>query len=344
MATQSVILLVHGMGSHPKGEIIKEYKKALGDRAISFGMQDTNFIKNVDIKEFNYSEYFDLIRQQFAENAEARSKGFKFLNGKGFEETLLKQLTTFESNFSKDEFFYTHWLDVILYGTMYFGEKVRLDFISAFEKIRKIYSHENIHIVCHSLGTAVVHDALAKYYRTDSNPFDAVPDLKTGNFNIASLWAFANVSRMVNLLNGLSDPNHSTVVTGSDGCANNFINIRHAYDPFTWFKTYDRRMSDKVTYINKVIRNVNTHDFYEYITEPSVSDTLLRFIYGVNISDRNYEEGIELYKKDALGAEVKEMKTLIDAAVSDTSISTIKQAVKKFKAIQNKIDVLKSQI
>ena len=103
-------------------------------------------------------------------------------------------------------------------------------------------------------------------------------------------------------------------------------------------------MSDKVTYINKVIRNVNTHDFYEYITEPSVSDTLLRFIYGVNISDRNYEEGIELYKKDALGAEVKEMKTLIDAAVSDTSISTIKQAVKKFKAIQNKIDVLKSQI
>ncbi len=344
MASASVILLVHGMGTHPKGEITKEYKKALADRATSFGITDTGFIKSVDIKEFNYSEYFDLIRMQFAQNAEARSKGFRFLTGKGFEETLLKQLTTFESNFGKDEFFYTHWLDVILYGTMYFSARVRLDFISAFEKLRKTYGHQNIHVICHSLGTSVVHDALAKYYRTDSDPFDDIPDLKTGNFNIASLWTFANVSRMVNLLNGLEDPNHSSVVTGSNGCTNNFINIRHAYDPFTWFKTYDRRMNDKITYINKVIRKVNTHDFYEYITEPSVSDTLLRFIYGVNVSDSNYEQGVTLYKKDAISVEVKELKTMIDAAISNTSISTIEQAMKKFKAIQSKIETLKKQI
>ena len=337
---KQLVILVHGMGTYPKGNMLKEFRKALADRATGFGISDQAFLDKVDYQEFNYSEYFDVIRKQFAENAQARRKGFAYLTGSGFEEKLLSQLTSFESNFGKDEFFYTHWLDVILYSTMYFGEKVRLDFINYFEKLRRKYGHQNVHIMCHSLGTAVVHDALAKYYRTDSNPFDDIPDLRTGNFNIASLWTFANVSRMVNLLNGLTDPMHSTVVTGNNGCTGNFVNIRHQYDPFTWFKTYDREMDDCETLENKVFKKVNTHDFYEYVTEPTVARAILNFIYEKTVTKAQFEKGMTDYKSGSLNREVKELKDLVDAAAKDTSISSVKAAVAQFKMIRKKIDEL----
>lgn len=343
MAKQAVIL-VHGMGTHPNGNITRDFKKALTDRAASFGVTDPGFINNVDYKEFNYSDYFDTIRLQFAQNAQARQKGFKYLVGKGFEEKLLTQLTSFEAKFGKDEFFYTHWLDVILYSTMYFGEKIRIDFIRELEKLRKKYNHKNMHIVCHSLGTALVHDALAKYYREDSDPFDNIPDLKTGNFNMASLWTFANVSRMVNLLNGLENPNSSTVVTGNNGCTNNFINVRHKYDPFTWYKTYDRRMNDKLTLTNSVIRKVNTHDFYEYVTEPNVSRSLLGFLYDVDVTDSQFNDGVAEYKKDSLNDKVKTLKAKIDAARATAADDTIKKAIEKFNSIQKKIDALRKSL
>lgn len=342
MAKQ-LIILVHGMGTHPKGNMTKEFKKALTDAAGRFGVNDNAFLNKVDYQEFNYSVYFDAIRRQFVENAQARKKGFGYLAGQGFEVKLLQQLNQFESNLGKDEFFYTHWLDVILYSTMYFGEKVRIDFITLFEKLRKKYNHKNIHIVCTSLGTAVTHDALAKYYRNDSDPFDDIPDLKTGNFNIASLWTIANVSRLINLLNNLDDPGHSTVATGDSGCTRNFINVRHKYDPFTWFKKYDRAMSHKETFTNTVVRKPNTHDFYEYVTEPAVSRAMLSYFYGINVSDSKYKDGVNEHKKNTLSTEITTLKKLIDEARSNPSISSIKAAIEKFKKIQAEIERLIDQ-
>lgn len=332
MARQLVVL-VHGMGTHPKGNMLKEFKRAVGDGAEPFGLPDKSFIDDVDYEEFNYSEYFDAIRKQFADNAEARIKGFGYLAGMGFEESLLKQLTSFEANFGKDTFFYTHWLDVILYSTMYFGEKIRIDFISLMEKLRLTYDHKNIHIISHSLGTAVVHDALAKYYRKDSNPFDDIPDLATGNFNLASLWTFANVSRMVNLLNGLTDPYNSTVVTGKDGCTSSFVNIRHKYDPFTWFKTYNRTMDDISLLENTVIRKVNTHDFYEYVRAPKVARGVLGVIYDKSVDDAPFQKAVEEYEKGGLVAEVNELRAAVDKARNDPSIDSLQAAIVQFTDI-----------
>jgi len=326
------------MGTHKKGQITKDFKKALSDRAGSFGINQADFLNKVDYKEFNYSDYLDAVRNQFAENNAARTKGFGVLAGKGFENKLVDQLTNFESKFGKDEFYYTHWLDVILYGTMYFGEKIRIDFVKQFEALRKKYGEENMHVISHSLGTAVCHDALAKYYRTDANIFDNIPDLKAGDFNVSSLWTFANVSRMVNILNGLTDPNHSTVVTGSDGCTENFYNIRHQYDPFTWYKTYNRNMQDKTTFVPKIIRNINTHDFYEYVTEPNVARTLLFLIYGQSITENEFAQGKAEHKQGSLSDETKKLRKLIDDARNDASIDDLKKAITKYKNIIEEIE------
>jgi len=336
MAKQLVIL-VHGMGTHAKGEMIKDFKKAVAERAKDFGISESSFLEGVDYQEFNYSDYFDAIRKQFADNAAARAKGFGYLEGMGFEEKLIKQLTSFEAKFGKDKFFYTHWLDVILYSTTYFGEKVRLDFIILMEKLRKKYDHKNMHIISHSLGTAVVHDALAKYYRANSTPFDEIPDLKTGNFNLSSLWTFANVSRMVNQLNGLTDPLDSTVVTGADGCTNNFFNISNYYDPFTWFLSYSRKMEYLTALETKVIRKANTHDFPEYVGEPRVVRELLALVYGQQVDDVKFDAVFKTYQESDLVEQFKKLRDSIEDARNDPSIRTLKEAIARFKGI---IDII----
>ncbi len=338
MANTTVVLLVHGMGTHAKGQMIKDFKKAISDRATGFGISQAGLINTIDYREFNYSDYLDAVRKQFAENAQARARGFAFLAGKGFDNELVGQLGSFEAKFDKDEFFYTHWLDVILYGTTYFGEKIRLDFIKKFESLRKSYGEENLHVVFHSLGTAVVHDALAKYYRTDANVFDNIPDLPTGDFNFSSLWTFANVSRMVNILNGLTDPNHSTVVTGSEGCTEDFFNVRHQYDPFTWYKTYDRPMEHKTSFVPRIIRNINTHDFYEYVTEPKVARKILSLMYGKNITDSQFNLGVADFKNDSLTCKARELRDLVDSARNDASIDDLKKAFGKYKEIVEEIE------
>ncbi len=344
MSNSSVVLLVHGMGTHKKGEMKKDYKKALTQRLDSFGLSGENIVKGVDCVEFNYSDYFDAVRTQFADNAEARKKGFKYLTGGGFDEKLVTQLTNFEAKFGKDSFFYTHWLDVILYGTMYFGEVIRKDFLVQFEKLLKKYGHQNVHVVSHSLGTALVHDAFAKYYRTDSNPYDDIPDKPLGAFNVASLWTFANVSRLLNILNQLADPLTSSVATGNQGCTNRFVNVYNQFDPFTWFKRYQRTMQYGVDIEIEAIRKVNTHDFFEYITHPDVTRGISQVIYKKKITPAQLKKGVKAYEVGDLGAQVKELKDRVIEAKNNPSVTNLKTAIDEFKDIQALIEALKDSV
>jgi hypothetical protein len=328
---EKLIILVHGMGTHSVGDMKKEFVGALTERAKDFSLDLKEKLESVDYLEFNYSEYFDVIRKQFADNAAAQKKGFSYLAGRGFEASLLSQLNNFESKLGKDDFFYTHWLDVILYSTMYFGEKLRVDFINLLEKSMNKYGHSNIHIVCHSLGTALVYDSLAKYFRLDANPFDSIKDKKAGEFNLNSIWAFANVSRMVNILNGLADPLYSTVTIGNKGCTSIQFNIVNKYDPFTWFKTYDRQQSEIITIEDS--RSINTHDFYEYIAEPKVAREILNWIYDIQIDENSFNAGAVAYNKGLFGDQLKNIKETIDKARKDHSIQSIKDAIRAFKDI-----------
>ena len=339
-----IVILVHGMGTHAVGETRSAFTKALLDRASACGVDISSRLEEVEVVEFNYSGYFDAIRTQFSDNATARAQGFGYLSGSGFDEKLITQLNDFEVNMGKDEFFYTHWLDVILYGTLYFGEKVRRDFIEFFERIRKEHGHQNIHIVCHSLGTAVVHDSLAKFYRAESNPFDDIPDVSLGNFNVASIWTIANVSRLVNLLNGLADPHHSTVKTGADGCTSSFLNVLNEYDPFTWFKRYNRQMTGGVTFSSSAIRQANMHDLYEYITEPKVFRAIAFSVYNVTVSENQYGRGVRDYNSRDISSQVTVLKSLLDDLKSDPDIHSLQGVVKKFKQVFELIDGLKDDL
>jgi hypothetical protein len=84
------------------------------------------------------------------------------------------------------------------------------------------------------------------------------------------LWTFANVSRMVDILNGVT-PDETIVRSGPLGCTHSMYNIRHELDPCTWYKTYEPAIEHGRNFVNNVVRIKNTHSFQEYVADPHQS-------------------------------------------------------------------------
>lgn len=313
-----LVILVHGMGTHKKGNIKKEFITGVNETGKCLINDSFKIEDHVKLKEYHYSKMLDDIRKKLSDNATAiKEQGFGFLSTIGVAGEVITAITDFHDDLDDDSFFTTHWLDVILYGSTFYGEQIRVEFAKFLNKELLKANGREIHIICHSLGTAVVHDTLAKLYRKSFNATDNIPDLPTGSFNISSLWTFANVSRLVCLLNDLEDPMTSPVTTGSDGCTNAFYNVRHKFDPFTWFKTYNRKMSFIKTYENDVIKKWNTHDFTEYVSDPLVTKRLINLLTSHYISNSSDDESklgacIESHSKDTINEAYIELKILLE--------------------------------
>ena len=266
MAARPIVLLVHGMGTHPLDNMTREFTAGLGEAAKGFRVKDFEIDEHMELVEFNYSETLDKIRKKLADEAQGILDQFEVLPANQLLERLLK----FEANLAEDEFLYTHWLDVLLYGAAYYGESIRVELANKINSLLKRAKGAKLHIIAHSLGTAVVHDTLEKLYRAESTPGDDIPDLKPGIDSINCLWTFANVSRMVDILNGVT-PDETIVRTGPLGCTHNMYNIRHELDPFTWYKTYEPEIEHGRNFVNNVVRIKNTHSFQEYVADPHQS-------------------------------------------------------------------------
>lgn len=298
MKNNKAILLVHGMGKHtpPKdgkhGSFGQEFVDATTATLQQFSKhkQDT-LEKHFDIHEFNYDAWFDQMRTGMADRAKSmqeRLAAVSQIYGASVPLDLVSRLTSLEAKFGNDEFFYTHWLDVIFYGTM-LGAKVRVDAGAKIAQLVEDYGGSNVHVIAHSLGTAVTHDTLHLLYRREHDPDDRIPDLSPVNHRLGSIWMFANVSRLVNSVSRLCDPLGSVVKPGDDGCTGYFCNIRHKLDPFTWLARFDPRNNDQwvpggiynSAYGNigtSLIVEANTHSFPQYLQDPDVAEYLLPFL------------------------------------------------------------------
>ena len=151
---------------------------------------------------------------------------------------------------------------------------------------------------------------------------------------------FANVSRLLNLLNGLEDPNHSTVLAGGNGCTDFMYNIRHKLDSFTWFKQYKRVANDLYHIENEVIREINTHDFYEYVVAPDVSRNILETIFGKDVEQNNFDNCVVQHAATAITAGIDELKAALEDLRDDPDIDDLKRAYLAYKKL---VEIAKSQ-
>jgi len=303
---EAAIVVVHGMGVHKAPTAVEPTKTAKGYfKPGEFGQEfiDTSAaIMNAyadykgasiadyyDIHEVNYDGWFDEMRTIMANNAKSMSERLGVLSGK-FGETipfgLVERLTSLESQFGGDKFFYTHWLDVIFYASM-LGAKVRADAAAVIADAVAQYDASNVHIIAHSLGTAVTHDTLAAMYQGIGGK--KIKKLDPVTHQLRSVWMFANVSRLVYSVAGYANPLKSVVRPGDGGCATTFVNVRHELDPFTWLAQFnpqnDESWIPSPSYSNaysnivtQLVVDPNTHSFPQYLQDPLVSATLLKFL------------------------------------------------------------------
>lgn len=289
------ILLVHGMGTHKgaqdgeKGSFQKEFEEATSEILQKFnGHENDTLASHIDIHEYNYDDWFDEMRKIMSEKANSMTDRLNSV-GETYGVTvpldLAGKLLSFETKFANDDFFYTHWLDVIFYATM-LGEKVRVNAGKKVAEMVKKYGPGNVHLVAHSLGTAVMHDTLHKLYRPESDPSDEIPDLSPVDNRLASIWMIANVSRLVDSVTQLANTYNSVVKPGNGGCTGSFTNIRHVLDPFTWLAQFDPSDNGKWVshdvfskfYENIATRLVvdgNTHSIKQYLQDPEVVRRML---------------------------------------------------------------------
>jgi hypothetical protein len=311
---KQAILLVHGMGKHAAptkeepGAFTTEFLHATSAVLQKFPAHKNETLEDYfDLHEFNYDQRFDPMRAEMADRTKPMRERMAALgdrHGIAFPADLASRLTAWESDFSKDRFFATHWLDVIFYGSP-LGEKVRTDLALQITALMGDYGIGNIHVIAHSLGTGIVHDTLHQLFRPEDDP----NDLKPSDHRLGSVWMFANVSRLINSVTRLCDPLASVVKPDSAGCTKAFINVRHKLDPFTWLATFDPQDNGSwvpgnvysahySAIVTDLVREANPHSFTHYLSDPAVWTPLFDFLLEDNFQP-SWSEIAQVAKKCA---------------------------------------------
>ncbi len=370
-----IVVLVHGMGggqppnpnSKKLGEFGKSFVKSANATLKSFNKHSSDSIdKLVQIEEFYYNDTFEKIAATMSDRSKSVKTRFEelagvFPNPGGFLSSFIGAYSSWESKFAdEDDFFYTHWLDVLFYMT-YIGEAIRVDFQRKLaELIREASNPAKIHIVAHSLGTAVVHDALQKLYPPGGEPLnDSDAWFSVEDHRLGSVWMVSNVSKLINSVIDFPDPTspNSTVKAGSGGCAMRFYNVRHELDPFTFIKAfrprndgswmshedYDLFYRDIAT---ELVLNANTHSFEQYIADPKVSLPLIARVIGRTKFKTTKTEVTELRKAHA-NKSVQGAYTRLELsfqAIDIKNLDTVEDFLTAGQAFKETIDGIKKDL
>lgn len=325
MDVKKALLLLHGMGNFSPPGIDDDGKPTLGSFGDEFMKASTKALQRykgyktktinqyIDIHEFNFDSWFDKMRQEMADRSKSMQERIDYvagIYGVNFATDIVARLTNWEAEFGDDDFFHTHWLDVIFYTTM-LGAKVRVDVAKKIAELIEDYGQGNVHIMAHSLGTAVLHDTLHLLYRPEHDPNDEIPDLHLTNHKIGSLWMISNVSRLVNSVTRLADPYKSVVKPGDDGCTNVFYNIRHRLDPFTWISCFNPEnngswIPESLFYsaFNHIVTDLivcaNTHSFTQYLLDPKLAEQYLYRLTPFNVKIEELDRVANVYSQNSI--------------------------------------------
>jgi hypothetical protein len=141
------------------------------------------------------------------------------------------------------------------------------------------------HLLAHSLGTAVAHDAIQKLATV---AIDGNRALQPPAFRFDTFMALANVSRLVWVTNDAFY--EETCVRPPDcglaleRCAlQSYVSVRHVADPIPSVVRFQRKGWSQENFFNlevRHVRDVNVHGFTHYLASPWVTDTLLYRLFG----------------------------------------------------------------
>jgi len=358
--TKPIILAIHGMGTHKPGDISKEIASGLKECASFFNVETLDIDSEFEIREFNYSDYFDEVRQKWANYAETIASSI----GEG--PSLVSKITALQSKLGNDDFLYTHWLDVITYCL--FGPLRETVLSKAVDMLMTTMKEakddpENIRPVIllgHSLGTSVLHDAITKLYLRPEEP-DSDNKLRFTTYPVDGLWTVANVSRLTHLITKLEDPNSSIARDNnskSSGMSYAFYPCYNQYDPFTVFKRFalDPHYGDliRTNEIRKLETDgfpFNPHSLVEYFADPEIGGVFLSKYSSLSFTTNEMQEAKSNYKFTTISGPIssalqdvkKAIREVEQQAGNMASLRTlVVKSVELYELIKEFYDILKN--
>lgn len=335
--TKQALIVVHGMGDHTEESVKKtveeSFTKAFGLYSSLAGVQVS---QKFDIVAVSYNKYFEDFRQQAAEEADNMLDTLASTSGSmPITVELAKMVGELDKAIGEDKFFATHWLDVLLYRFSLLSEPIRLDVAEVLADEIIARGSANVHVLGHSLGTAVVHDTLAKAYGAEPLIKDG-RSLKLLNTRdrLAGVHMAANVSRVLQSFRKVG----ASEVRPGTGCCGSFFEYRHKLDPFTKVKPFDPTDNQewvphdvfRKTYHliePSTVTAANVHGLDHYLAHPDVHLLLFRQLFGFRPRKTEREAAMSIYLQDTVQAKAAGLRDALDGLeLTEESVNTLLNA------------------
>ncbi|PSU44489.1 hypothetical protein C9J12_27120 [Photobacterium frigidiphilum] len=345
---KSILLVVHGIGEHTADSIKKTVVDAANEalKRYSF-MKEEKFEDHVEVIGVSYDDIFETERELIATNAKTLKE---ILKGTDFSSTLIDEL----ERINEDKFLTTHALDVLFYAGLH-CEQVRSRVLRSIAKT--LEGDEEVHIMAHSMGTAVVQDTLHKAF---TGGFDGIKDsnLDPHVHKINSLWMVANTSQVFfdwNPLGTNIDPQESMVnpSMNESGCVLKFFNLLHQYDlvgqarpfesPPNWEVFKDNPEDPQTHFYHHIgtedfYTSKNPHDLGQYIEDPKVSNLFLKTMMPTVFNPSPQEEKEATLKIPSINEQAKDIIEYAKNGLKD--VDDFKAFIKMIRDFKNKLDDL----
>jgi len=298
-----MLIFVHGMGENTAGWSGSEGGPGAKMNAVAARYPDVGqqpFTEQLLVKEITYDNCFSDLVTPWAESPEAIGKWAE-ASGRsvpGIASWLDKQLPS--SSASAKNFFWTTAIDVLLYrGFALVRDRVRESVISQLVTLLKDATADgavSLTIVAHSLGTAVLHDALHLLGTGQTPPsVGDVSMLSPENFKVENIFMLADVCLLgpgfvhdIEYFSSIVRP-----VNGpTRGYCQNFFEVWHRYDPFAVLAPF--RPSDWGEGYVPIgplshFRQANVHGFTHYLDHPAVHIPIINQALGGEVITRATE-------------------------------------------------------
>lgn len=348
-STKNFLIVIHGMGQHTSETVTNEVTGALA------GVSGWDPEK-VELKVVTYNKIFDDWRERARDDWK---KTLEMLDGRvhfsRMKEALEKSLDV-----EKDDFFQTHWLDVVLYMST-IGEPVQLEVATQLIRFLEEYFHggnldgRNCVVVAHSLGTAVAHDTLHKMWIGGFED-EGHNNLSRLPIKIDALFQIANTSRL--LKTGIDPTSRKTAVRPAPGALmHRLYNCWHECDPIARIKQFrikdlDHWLAERETpnsaYIDirlKGIHELNVHSLGHYLKDPRVHVRLMQNLFNGYSAPEDIRDQRDQHDKGAAGDEIEALKKAVeDAEENFEKIESITDIAEALRKIQHGLDTSYSEL
>lgn len=305
MASTHLIFLVHGMGNFAAGWSETAQTTLMDQYATYKKLKFIPFGQRFEFKELVYNDEFEALREKWRKMNKDLGDALKAMAGQvgKTDEDLevVEKLNGAANSTNKDQFLNTHVVDVLLYyaarqTAATVRESIRKQIFTALKKQVADGGVLRWSVVAHSLGTAVVHDALHEAYSDKPTPMG---EKLAGITRANCLAMIANVSRIVewdiDVYKSRTRPGNPDE---PDAACRFYLNARNNFDPIPQPKAFRPAahwpslgvralglFHDITT--REIEAPEKVHDLDHYLRNPKVHGPLFNCLVGKEILDKD---------------------------------------------------------